>query len=244
MSTLVQKPVGEFEILPLSGGLEQFHEGKLYLLVPGHPVTLAGTEDGHHMVRHPDADVEQLTFPCHVVVGHSCLYHMACTVHLVLIHIVPAVLKAGKGIIGVDISVFLLGGGELVYPLVAFRLKHRIGIVLQGISHTLECLVDIGIVKEYSRMFSFSLGRILEVADTAGLVLDLVDAHLEGHVLVALETRGPESVVNLHLRELYRGDHFQVGILPPAAGNQCGNGQEEYSREYNCAFHLYKLLGY
>ena len=165
----------------------------------GNPIALAWAEDGHHVVRHPDADIQQLAFAGHIVVRHSGLDHMAGAVHLMLVHVVPTLVQASQSVERVDITILLLRRGELVNPLVALGLKHWIGIVLERISHALERLVHIGVIEKYSGMLTLAFRRVLEIADSAGLVLNLVNAHIESHILMALKPGGPESVIDLDL---------------------------------------------
>ena len=178
MTSLVEKPLGEIKVFLLAGGLVKFHKRELNLLMSGHPMAFVGAEDGHHMVSHLDADIQQFTLPGHVVVGYSSLDHVAGAVHLMLVHVVPTLVQAGQSVECVDITILLLRRGELVNPLVTLGLKNRIGIVLEGICHTLKSLVHVGIIEEYARVLSLPLRGILEIADTPSLILDLVDADI------------------------------------------------------------------
>ena len=243
MASLIEEPLREIKVFLLPGGLVELHEGELDLLVAGNPMALVRTENRHHVVGHPDADIQKLTFPGDVVIRHSSLYHVAGAVHLMLVHVVPALVQAGQGVEGVDVTVFLLGGGEFGYPLVALRLKNRVGVVLEGICHPLESLVDIGVIEEYSRMFPLSLGGILKIADTAGLVLDLVDTDIQGHVFVTLEPWGPETVLNLDIGEFDRGNHFHSGLFLPGAstGQKDDSGQKRQRHSNNSPSH-YRVL--
>ena len=62
-------------------------------------------------------------------------------------------------------------------------------------------------------MLSFALSGVLEIADSASLVLDLVDTDLESHIFMALESGRPETVINLHFGELNRSDLFQTALF-------------------------------
>ena len=188
-AALLEEPFREVKVLGLARSEAELHEGELDFLVTRHPMPLPFPEHGHHVVGHPDGHVQELALAGSLVVGDCGLDHVAGAVHLMLVHVGPAVLKAGEGIVGVDVAVVLLRCCELVNPLVAFRLQDRIWIVHQGICHPFQGLVDIRVVEEYPRMLSPPLGGVLEIPDPPGLVLDLVDAHRQGHVLVALEPR-------------------------------------------------------
>ena len=145
---------------------------------------------------------------------------MTGAVHLVLVHVVPALVQADEGVIGIDVAVRLLGRGEFVDPLVAFGLQLRIGVVLEGVGHPFEGLVHVGIVEEDARVLTLALGGVLEVADAPRLVLDLVDADLQGDVLVALEPRAPERVIDADFGEVDGGDQLRPGVFPAFAGDQ------------------------
>ena len=165
------------------------------------------------MVRHPDAHVQELPLAGSVVIRDGGFGHVAGAVHLMLGHVIPAVLQARERVERVDVAVRLLCGGELVDPLVAFGFQFRIRMDLQGIGHSLQGLVHVGIVVIDARMLAQSLGGILEIADTARLVLDLVDAHRQGGRPVPFQPRGPEIVCDLHLGEGHRGDPFHRLVL-------------------------------
>ena len=220
VAALVQEPVGKIQVFLFTGGLVQFHQGQFDFLMAWHPVTFTGAEDRHHMVGHTDAHVQQLALAGNLVIGHTRLDHMSGAVHLVPVHILPAVLQSGEGVEGVDVAVGLLGRGELVNPLVALGFQHRIRMVLQGIGHPLQGLVHVGVVKEDARVLSAALGGVLVVADAVGLVLDLIDAHGQGHVLVGLQPRRPEAILNLHLGERNRCNEFQAFFLLLGAARQ------------------------
>ena len=150
VAALVKQPLREIQILLLAGRHIELDQREFYLLVARHPMALPGTEYAHHMVCHTDAHIQELPLPGHVVICHSGLYHMAGAVHFVIVHIGPAPVQPRQDIICVDISILHLGGGELVYPLVALGLQDRIGIIPERICHTFQRLVNVGIVEEYS----------------------------------------------------------------------------------------------
>ena len=174
-AALVEQPVGEVQVLLFAGGPEQFHQGQFDLLMPRHPMAFPGTEDRHHVVGHADAHVQQFALARDLIVGHARLDHVTGAVHLVPVHIVPALFQSGKRIEGVDVAIRLLGRGKFVNPFVALGFQQRVRMVLQGIGHALQGLVHVGIVKEDARMHPAPLRRILEIADATGLVFNLVD---------------------------------------------------------------------
>ena len=211
---LVEEPLGEIEILLLACRLVKLYQSELYLLMARHPVTFAGAKDGHHVVSHLDADIQQLTFTRHIEIGDSSLDHVAGAIHLVGIHPRPAIIILSKGERGVEIAILLLGCGEFVYPFVALSLQDRIRVVLEGIGHSLKCLVHIRVVIYLTFMLSDKfLGCFLEITNTACLVLYLVYANLESDILVALEPRGPKAIIDLHVREIDRRDQLGGGGL-------------------------------
>ena len=172
------------------------------------------------MVHHTDAHVQELALAGDVVICHGGFYHMAGTVHLVVVHHGPALVQARQGIIGIDVAVLQLGGGELVDPLVALGFQGRVGADLERVGHALQRLVDVGIVEEDAGMLPLPLRRILEIADAAGLVLYLVDADSQGDLLVAPEPGRPEAVLYADFGEVHRIDQFPGGSRFPAAGSE------------------------
>ena len=55
----LREAVRELQVLLLPCHLIETDERKLDLLMPGNPVTFAGSEDGHHVVSHSNAYVQQ-----------------------------------------------------------------------------------------------------------------------------------------------------------------------------------------
>ena len=86
-------------------------------------------------------------------------------------------------------------------------------MVDQGISHAFQGLIHIGVIEKDARMFPFALCGILEVTDAPCLVLDLIDTHRQRSGNMLFQTRRPESILNLHMREIDRIDHFQRSLL-------------------------------
>ena len=113
VSALVKEPVGKIKILLIAGFTVEFHKGKLYLLMTGDPVPETGAHYGHGMIYHTLSHVKKGTLTGSMIVRDGGLYHMSGAVKLMLIHIGPALYGAGQGEVGVDVAVFLLGGGDL-----------------------------------------------------------------------------------------------------------------------------------
>ena len=228
VAALVQQPAGEVQVLLFSCHFEQLDQGQLDFLVPRHPVASLRAENGHHMVGETDGHVQQFPLAGRLVIGDGRLRHVTGTVHLVLVHVLPTVLQPGEGVIGIQVSIGLLGGRELVDPLVTLGLQHRIRLDLQGISHALERLIHVGIVVENTRMLPFPFRRVLEIPDPAGLVLDLVDAHGQGDILVDPEPGTPETIVDLHIGKTHRRHQFPVvQFLRPGTGEQGQGGEPQ-----------------
>ena len=105
---------------------------------------------------------------------------MPGAVHLMLVHISPPFIQAGKCVKSVDVSVRSLGGSEFINPFVRFFLHFGIRIVDQAISHAFQRFIYVGIIKENAGMLSCPFRRILEIADTPGLILYLIDTDRQG----------------------------------------------------------------
>ena len=178
--------------------------------MPWHPVALAWSEDGHHVVDHSLSDVEQLALPRGFVVGHARLEQVAGAVHLVLVHVGPAFVEACQGVEGVQVAVGLLGSGDFRRPVVDLSFELGIGMVYQTVGIAFHCLVHIAVVEENARMLAFLAGGVDEVLDASCLVLYLVDADGDGGFHVVLQLRRPEGVDDLDVGEIYLLDHFAL----------------------------------
>ena len=143
MAALIQKPPCKIQVLLLSGHLVQLHKGQFDFLMTGNPVTLSGAEDAHHVVGHPLAHFQEAAASRGLIIRHGRLGHVSGTVHFVPVHVMPAVFQAGEGIKRIQITVGLLGGGELRHPLVALGFQPGVRLNLQGISHAFQGLVNI-----------------------------------------------------------------------------------------------------
>ena len=209
VSALFQKMVGKVEKTLLSGGKGKFHQSQFNFLVSGNPMSLAHIKERHAMFGHPYAHIHKLAFASGLVIGHTRLYHVSGTVHLVLVHVGPAVLQPGKGIKGIDISVGLLAGCYLVNPLVQFGFQFCIACIGQRIGHAFHCLVDIRIVKENAAVLASSLGGPLKVLYAARLVFYLVYAHRQRCRKMFLQPRRPKIVLYGNMREIHLIDFLQ-----------------------------------
>ena len=192
VSAFFKKPVGKVAIFLFTCNGGQLYQRKFYLFVAGNPVALVGAKGVHHMVGHFDGNVKKLALACGLVVGHGGFGHVAGAIHFVLVHVAPTLVQSGKGIECVDIAVRLLGCGKFGYPFVGLLLEFGIGLVDKAVGYTFHCFVYVGIVEEYAGVLTFVLGCILKVADTSGLVLNLVDAHIERGGGMALKAWLPE----------------------------------------------------
>ncbi len=179
---LFEKPVGKIKILFLPGNLTQFNQRQLNLFMPGHPMPLFGAKGLHHMVGHPDGHIEQFSFSGCLIIGHGSFGHMAGAVHLVLVHIGPALIKTGKRVKGIDIAVGLLRSGKFIDPLVGLLFQSRIRVIDQRIGYPLERFVNIGVVEKDARVGSGSFGRILKIAYSSGLIFNLIDTNLQSNL--------------------------------------------------------------
>ena len=79
----------------------------------GNPVPETGAHYGHGIIYHTLRHVKKGPLSCCMIVCDGGLYHMACAVELVLIHVCPALNGARQGEVRVYVAVFLLGGGDL-----------------------------------------------------------------------------------------------------------------------------------
>ena len=189
MPSLFEQPVGKVQVFLFVGHLIELDQCQLNLLVAGHPVAFAWSEGVHHVVDHADADIQHLAFACCLVVGDGCFDHVSCTIHLMLVHIAPTLVQSGQGVERVDVAIGLLSGGKLVNPFVGLCLKCSVRVVDEAISHPFHSFVHIRVIEKDARVFSFTFCRILEVTDTAGLILNLVNADRQGHRGMSVQSR-------------------------------------------------------
>ena len=225
-AALLEQEVGKVEVLLFLRHLVELHQRQFNLLVAGHPVGLARTEEGHHVVSHPPAHVEQFALARSLVVGHSGLNHVAGAIHFVLIHVGPPVVEPRKRVERVDISVGPLCSGNLVNPFIRLGLQLSIAMIGQGVGHTFECLVHVRVVEEDARVLASSLSRPLEVAHAPRLVLNLVDADGQGSLAVLEQARRPELIGNLYVREVNLVNHLQVLLGPSRQGTHQQGSKE------------------
>ena len=177
------------------------------------PVTFARTKHTHHVVRHTDGHIQQFPFARSLIVSDSSFRHVTGTIHLMLVHIRPTLVHIRQGVERIDITIRLLGCRKLINPFIRLFLQFGIRMVDQTIGHTFQSFIHIGVIEEDTRVFPFALCGILEVPDTTCLVLDLIDTHRQRSGNMLFQTRRPESILNLHMREIDRIDHFQRSLL-------------------------------
>ena len=166
--------------------------------------------------------------------GDGRLVHVAGAVELVAVRQVEPALRAGHARRGlgidrprrVEISVGLLGGGDLRDPDVDLLLELGIGLEHQDIGRGLDDLVDVGIVEgvgglELPARRALERGRgELEVLDPLG-VLALLHLVGDGDGDVTACRRAPEAAV-----ELDRGHGHGLDGIVLDGGGASGRGED------------------
>ena len=111
----------------------------------------------------------------------------------------------GQREIGVQVSVGLLGGGDLGDYAVGGFFQGRIGISGQRVRGALQHLVDIGVVEVDAAEFALHQSAGLrEVVDPAGLFAPLKVVR-QRFPTVGLQPRRPEPIAELHVRKRHGG---------------------------------------
>ena len=109
------------------------------------------------MVGHFAGHVEQLVLAGGLLVGDGRLDQMAGAVQfMAVLDVLPAILRLDERVIGVEIAVRLLGGGDVVDDGVGPLLQVGVALVGQRVGDAFEDLVDIGIVVERPSCLPFS----------------------------------------------------------------------------------------
>ena len=210
MTTLFQQVMGKIQIASVSRCQRQFHQGQFYFLVPGHPMSLTHIEERHRMVCHTHSHIHQLTLARSLIIGHTGLYQVSCAVHLMFVHIRPAVSQSRERVIRVDVSVWLLGCGYLVHPFIQFGLQLGIAMSSQSISHALHSLIYVRIIEEDAAMLSLALSCTLKIAYPARLVLYLVYTHRQSGLEMPGQTRRPKGIVDMHMGKIHLINQFDT----------------------------------
>ena len=103
-----------------------------------------GQHEGlHHVVDHPDSYLQQFVLARSLVVGNSSFQKVSCAVHFVSVHVCPAFIQSCQCIVSVDVTVFQLGCGKLVNPLVHMLLQFWVGMVDKAVGHALYSFIHI-----------------------------------------------------------------------------------------------------
>jgi len=128
---------------------------------------------------------------------------------------------AGRGEIGIDGAVLLLGRRDGRDDPVDYRFELRIGMDLQAVSGALDDFVDVRIIGLRALDFArHPSGRDAEIGNIAGF-LTLPQGRPQADRLVDRDLRRPERVRETDRRV---GDRLQPGRLPPVRRRR---GQDE-----------------
>lgn len=145
---LFEQPAGEFEVLGFARHAVKFRERQFDLFMARYPVAFARAEFIHHVADHAGAHFEQGPVAGSQQVCDAGLDHVSRTVHLVLVHVRPALVESGERVVGIDIAVGLLGRGDFGDPLVGRSPEHRVGVVDQAVRDAFQSLVYVRIVEK------------------------------------------------------------------------------------------------
>jgi hypothetical protein len=105
VTPLLQEPIGQIQVLLLTSGFGKLHQCQFYFLVPRHPGTVLQAECRIDVIGHPHSHIQQFSFAGGVVVGDRGFHQMAGTVVLVLFHVSPPFVQAGKGVVSIEVTV-------------------------------------------------------------------------------------------------------------------------------------------
>ena len=166
----VDEVLGQIEILLFSGRLRELDQGQLDFLVAGHALTLGRAKHAVDEVGVFDGHVQQRSLAGGAEMGDGGLDQVAGAIQLVHIaQVRQAFARLGQGEVGVQISVGLLGGGDLGDDLIDGFLQLGIGMGGQRIRSRFQHLVDVRIVEDQSLELAFhEFRRLDEVVDPAG----------------------------------------------------------------------------
>ena len=101
-----------------------------------------------YVICHPAHDMKELFFASALCIGNSCLYHVACTVHLMpLFEVRPLLLRAKDCIICVQISVCFLCSPDQIDHRITALLERFIRIKTERIRCALKPFGNITVLK-------------------------------------------------------------------------------------------------
>ena len=147
--TFVEQPAGKIEIFGVTGYAVKFCKSQFNLFVAGDPVAFAWSENTHHVFNHADSDIEQGAVSGCQQVGDAGFDEVSCAIHFVRIHIGPTVVQSFfEGVIGVDVSVGLLGCGNFGNPAFGCFTESRVGVVDQVVRDPFESFVHIRVIEK------------------------------------------------------------------------------------------------
>ena len=169
----------------------------------GNPMPFSRTEQFHHVISHPDTDIQQLSFSRSLIIGNGCFYHMTGTIHFVLVHILPPPIQPGQSIERIDISVKLLCRCNIIDPFVRFLFQLRVRIIDKTIRYSFKSFIHIRIIKENAGMLSLSFSRIHKVLHTSRLILDLVDTDRKSSRNMPVQTWRPKIILYPDMRKIH-----------------------------------------
>ena len=106
-------------------------------------------ENGVDVVRITAEAIQQFPFSETFIARHGGFHQVSRTVKFVRPgEMLPALILFKLGVIGVEVSIFLLGGADQVHPLVVGLFQFRIGLKRQTVRHAFQHLCGIGVPKD------------------------------------------------------------------------------------------------
>ena len=172
------------------------------------------------------ATSSSFAFTGSVEVGYGCLDEVAAVVVFVHAHVGPALVHAGEGVVGVDIAIRALGGGDFFDPLVGFLFQFGTGVVVEGVGDGFQGFEDIGVVVKDTLELAFPhAGSDFEVSDARRLDFGLFDAHRDGDGGYFFKPWLPKSVFDTHLGKANGFEALRYRLCKGAEA-----GQEEKSK--------------
>ena len=157
----VEEELGQLEVPLLAGHLVELDQGQFDLLVAAaRPCRLPGPKVASMWSASLTATSRKRPLAGRAVVGHGRLDQVAGAVQLVHRRQVgPPLARLDQRVVGVQVAVGLLGGGDLGDHVVDGLLQRRVGLVGQRVGGPFEHLVHVGVVEVDPLELALASGR-------------------------------------------------------------------------------------
>ena len=150
-AAVVHKIGGKFQVTFVAGCAIESDESKLDLFMSGPAPALAflQPENGVDVVRITAEAIQQFPFAETFIACHGGFHQVPGAVKFVRPgEMLPALILFKLGVIGVEVSIFLLGGADQIHPFIIGLFQFRIGLKRQTVRHAFQHLCGIGVPKD------------------------------------------------------------------------------------------------